>query len=773
MTAYLSALAVCATSMTVGAALCCRTREWSWTAPPVGLAAVILLALATVRLPGHGTTAAVAVALAAIASVVVLARRRVALRPLAAGLPVAAAVFAACSLPFIVNDRIGELGAWINGDLAVHMAQADALRTLGSAAHVTPSGYPNGPHAVVAALASGLGVGPSTAFAGLLLATLVLTALTGLGALDGARWYLRMPAAALTGIPYLAVSYFAQGSFKEPLLALLFLGFVLTLREAHGPDRRDARVALALLLTTAAAIAVFGIAALAWFAAAVLSLGALEMLHGWRPNLGRWEARRLLPAVALLAAAGVGVALIAGARDFFDTGPGRYLTAKQAGGNFLGQLSPLEALGVWRQPDFRFSPESPLLEPGILLACAIVLFGLVWCWRRRESALLAGALAGILVYAVARPFTLAYFTGKALAVVAPLLTLVAVKALVAVASTAHPGAGRRLTAAPVAATAALAAYVVLAGASSTLALRGAHVRPSERGHDLAAFRSVVEGEPTVYLGRDNFAPWELRGAKLRGFQSNDTLLALGIDGVPEKYAGDARPPAADVDSVDPGLLDAARYLVTPRTAYASRPPAAFRPIKRTRWHVLWERRSPPLSREILTEGEAPGKVLDCGSARGRRLAHTRGVAYVRPQPVVGRADAWRSAAGRPAATPAEVQNGDSRVQQLQLGPGTWDISLRYFSDLPLSVRAGSLESSLPAYVSDPSTFASAGRVITRGGPLQVTVAVPARRRVELLRTARLGTLTATRVDNRGELVPLAGACGKYVDWFRVGALARD
>ena len=765
MTAYLSALAVCATSMIVGAALCCRTGEWSWTAPPVGLAAVILLALAAVRLPGHGTTAAVAVAIAVLASGVVVARRRVALRPVAAGVPVAAAVLAACSLPFIVNDQIGELGVWINADLAVHMAQADVLSTHGSAAHVTPSGYPNGPHAVVAALASGLGVGPSAGFTGLLLATLVLTGLTALAALDGARWYLRMPAAVLTGIPYLTVSYFAQGSFKEPLLALLFLGFVLTLREAHGSRRRDARVTLALLLTTAAAVAVFGIAALAWFAAAVLSLGALELVHGWRPNLGRWHARRLLPAVALLAAAGVAAALIVGARDFFDTGPGRYITAKDAGGNFLGQLSPLEALGVWRQPDFRFSPENPLLEPGILLACAVVLFGLVWCWRRRESALLAGALGGILVYAVARPFTLAYFTGKALAVVAPLLALVAVTALVAVASSAHRGPGRRLTWAPLAATVALAAYVLLAGASSTLALRGAHVRAPERGHDLAAFRSVVEGQPTVYLGRDNFAPWELRGAKLRGFQSNDTLLALGIDGVPEKYAGDARPPAADVDSVDRGLLDAARYLVTPRTAYASRPPDSFRPIERTRWHVLWERRTPPLPREILAEGEAPGKVLDCRTARGRRLAHTPGVAYVRPQPVVGRAEAWRPT--------AEVQNGESRVQQLQLGPGTWDISLRYFSDLPLSVRAGRVESTLPAYVSDTSTFASAGRVVTRGGPLQITVAVPARRRVELLRTAKLGTLTATRVDDRGELVPLARACGKYVDWFRVGAQAPD
>ncbi|MBA3264097.1 MAG: hypothetical protein H0T69_16830 [Thermoleophilaceae bacterium] len=772
MTAYLSALAVCATSITVGAALSCRSREWSWTGPPVGLAAVMLLALAAVRLPGHGTTAAVAIALATIASAFVVARRGVRLAPLAAGLPVAGAVLVACSLPFIVNDRIGELGAWINDDLSVHMAQADALRTLGPAAHITSSGYPNGPHAVVAALASGLGVGPSAAFTGLLLATPVLTALTALAALDGARWYLRMPAAALTGVPYLAVSYLAQGAFKEPLLALLFLGFVLALREAYGSGRSDARLALALLLTAAAGVAVFGIAALAWPAAALLWLGALELLHGRRPQLSRRQTR-LLPAVAGLAVAAVTVAGVAGGGDFFDTGPGRYITAKQAGGNFLGQLSPLEAVGVWRQPDFRFSPGSPLLEPGILLGCAVVVFGLLWCWRRREWALLAGALGGISLYVVARPFTLAYFSGKALAVVAPLLTLVAVKALVDVASRARLGAGPQLTPAPLVATAVLAVYVVLAGASSALALRGAHVRPSGRGHDLAAFRSVVDGEPTVYLGRDNFVPWELRGAELRGFQSYDTPLALGIDDAPEKYAGDARPPAVDVDSVDFGLLAGARYLVTPRTAYASRPPANFRPIRRTRWHVLWERRGPTRPRNILAEGEAPGKVLDCGRARGRELARTPGAAYVRPPPVIGHADAWLSGAGRPAGEPGSVQNGDSRFQELQLAPGSWEISLRYFSDVALRVRAGSLDTSLPAYVADLSTFAGVGRVVTDGGPLRVTVSVPARQRIETLRTAKLGTLVATRVDDRGALVGLARACGRYVDWFRVGAEARD
>jgi hypothetical protein len=715
-----------------------------------------------VRLPGHGTTAAVAVALATIVSLVVVAGRRVALAPLAAGLPVAAAVLALCSLPFLTNDRMGELGAWITSDLATHMAQADAVAAHGSA-HLTSSGYPNGPHAVVAALARGLGTGPSAGFTGLLLATPVLTALTALAALRQSRWYLRLPAAALAGVPYLAVSYFAEGSFKEPLLALFFMGFVLALREAYAAGRRDGRLALALLLTTAGGVAVFGPAGLAWPAAALVWLGGLELLAGRRLDLRRWRARRWLPAAAAAVVVALAVAAIAGAQDFFETGPGRFATSKAAGGNFFGQLSPLEALGVWHQPDFRFSPGSPLLDPGILLACAVVAFGLVWCWTRRERALLAGGLAAISVYVVARPFTLAYFSGKALATAAPMLTLIAVAALAAVASTARMAVARRAVAA-----AALAAYLLVAGASSALVLRATHVRPQQRGHDLAAFRSIVQDEPTVYLGRDNYALWELRGAQLRGFQSYDNPLGQGIPERPAKHAGDAEPPAADVDSVDGLLLAGARYLVAPRTAYASVPPPNFVPIKRTRWHVLWERRGPLRPREILAEGEAPGKVLDCQTRRGRRLAHAAGVAYVRPEPVVGRTDAWRTDAGRPEGTPGNVLNGGYRLQELQLGRGTWDISLRYFSDLPLHLRAGSLDVTLPAYVADPSTFASAGRVVSSGGPLRVTVTVPARRRIEVLRTVRLGTVAATRIDDRGGLVPLADACGKYVDWIRVG-----
>jgi hypothetical protein len=44
--AYISALAVCASSLLIGAALCGRRGNWSWLAPATGLAVVVLLPLA-------------------------------------------------------------------------------------------------------------------------------------------------------------------------------------------------------------------------------------------------------------------------------------------------------------------------------------------------------------------------------------------------------------------------------------------------------------------------------------------------------------------------------------------------------------------------------------------------------------------------------------------------------------------------------------------------------------------------------------------------------
>ena len=162
-------------------------------------------------------------------------------------------------------------------------------------------------------------------------------------------------------------------------------------------------------------------------------------------------------------------------------------------------------------------------------------------------------------------------------------------------------------------------------------------------------------------------------------------------------------------------------------------------------------------------------MFDCESTGLRELARLPGRALVRAEPVIGPVAAWLRPDGRAAGPRGGVSNGGSLAQELDLGRGTWDISIRYFSDLPLRLRAGPLERRLPPYVGDTSTFFSAGRVSTRGEPIRVSVGVPERRRLDIVRTALIGTVAATRVDVPDRLVPLKAACGRYVDWFQLEA----
>lgn len=759
MTVFLSALAIGLASVLLGAGLCCRWR-WTWTAPAVGLAALMLIALVAVRLPGHGATAAGAAALALVLSAVSLARARVNLRPLLAALPVAAVVLAFCALPFIANGRVGELGASALDDIWFHMSQAEVLRTEGTSRQVLADGYPIGPHATVAALAEGTGTDVDAAFMGLLLAAPVLLSLVALAVFEGLPWPLRVLGAALVGTPYLLMSYLAEGAFKEPLLALFFLGFVLTLREAVGTGRIALRHFAALTLTAAGGVAAFGLTALAWPAGALAWLGLLEYGPRVRAGIRVPHVRMLLlGGVGFLAAVAV-VVLAARSSGFFSSGPGRFIDDRGAGGNFVGQLSPLEAFGIWPNPDFRLGGRARWwLEPGVAVAATAVLVGTLWCWYRRERVLLAAALAGVTVYAAARPVTLAYFSGKALAVLAPILTLIAIRGLIGMAlPLERPAWSRRAPA-----VAAVGLFAALAAYSSALALRAAHVRPHDRGPDLAAFRPLVHGEDLLYLGRDVYVGWDLRGPRIAGFQSAAGLTRLPE--VPAKASFRSVPAAVDVDSPGPRGLDAYRFVVTSRTAYASMPPPNLEPIARTRWHVLWRRRGPTPVRSTLMEGEAPGAVLDCRRVESRTLTQKRGTAWVRPKPVVGGVDSWKHPDGSPARAGVTV-NGRPLVQELQLGTGVWEVSLRYFSDVPLKVLIGSERRSLPAYLGDRSTYVAIGRV-TGGGPVRVEVSPGARRRIDVVRTVLLGEVAATRVDDRGHQVPLRRACGRYVDWYRL------
>ncbi len=273
--------------------------------PALGLAALFVLLLVAVRLPGHGATAAV-VALVAAAAGAWFGRGALRDLPWREVVPVAAGLLLLALVPFVVDGRFGPLGQSVNNDLAFHMTWADWL---GIGRSFDSSGYPLGPHSVVAALARLPGVDVEQAFAGLLMAVPALTGVCALGFVRDLSLRLRVLTGLLAGLPYLAASYYAQASFKEPQVALFFLAAVAALQEG---SRRAGAVALAVL--GAGSIACFSAPSLAWVG--VAAVAALLVHRGGRIGRRAWLGVGALVVVGVLATVPTG---------FFDTGPGRYL----------------------------------------------------------------------------------------------------------------------------------------------------------------------------------------------------------------------------------------------------------------------------------------------------------------------------------------------------------------------------------------------------------------------------------------------------------------
>ncbi len=494
---YAAVLAVCGASLAIGQAVLglCGIRRWSWLAPAVGLALVCALCWATVRMPGHGVVSAVLILVLTLVAVVYLrARIEAGGDALRTGLPVAIGALLAASLPFAVEGHFGILGTGFNPDMSQHLLATDRLAH-GAGSQLLHQGYPLGPHSVVVALNKGLGIGIVQGFDGLTVAAAVIAPLTALAAFSDQPWWRRTAAALLVGLPYLVASYFAQGAFKEVIQALFVLAFVLALRESTRTWRD-----LPLRFVPAALIAIgsvytYSFPGLIWLAGILLTWLVLERSLPIRPLL-----------LALLVFLVGALPELGRMIDFhsFETfdpnGPGL--------GNLFGQVSPFTALGIWPSGDFRLSPGSgaaPALAyfAGAAFAALLFVYGLIVCWRRRETTVLTGVLVVALLYIAARIGGTPYTSAKALEVAAPLAALAILLPL-----------SRR----PVALL-----YLAAAGVCSLLAFANAPVGPSSYSPALTGLRPLLAGGSTLVLAPDpllageqgdRYIAWELRGGRV-------------------------------------------------------------------------------------------------------------------------------------------------------------------------------------------------------------------------------------------------------------------
>ncbi len=760
---YLAVGLTVAASLLIGAALCIREdRGWSWLAPGVGFAAILTIGWVSIRLPGDGVTAAVLILLAALASIYRL-RGRVDWRQLWVGVPTAGLVLFAASLPFLANHTFGAIGATINDDLALHLEFADILRLGDAADKSVDISYPVGPHSLVAALSDSLGMSIQSAFLGMLIAVPVVTALTALAGLEHVRAPARPIGASLVGLGYLSAAFYAQASFKETIIATLTLTFVLVLRELVRDRSRWRWFVIPIVVLVFAGLGTFSVPALAWFvgiagSVALVTMGIERIRPSWRLGFG---------VLALGAALVATVAIFEALTSFFSEGPGRYLFTgssggkqQSAGGNLVGPLSPFQGLGVWPAADFRGDPTENGWELGVALATLATVVGISLTIARRDWVLLTGTAFVVLTYVLVGEVSLAYNAAKALVIAAPLITLAAMAGLL----TRVRGRGRALL------LAGLAALFVLAAAhSSLMPLKGGIIRPNTQAEAFAQIRDAVTDEPTIFLGRDNYAAWELRSTR---------IAYLGFGARAAHYGFHPQPGGTfnhDLDSLAPEELESGALLVTPNTLYASQPGPEFRHVLTNRWYKLYRRTRPSPPRYVLHERGEPGATLNCSTERGKEALRLGGRAFVRPPPVVGPVGAWTFLGGEPTpllggpSAPADfpvalASNRQEMRQTIYLPKGRWEISLSWASVLPIDAKVGERRLTLPPFIGDGDRHWRVASV--RGGRAVEIVLLPGpERRFDVPRGVQVGTVAAVREDVRGRFIPVRRACGRYVDFI--------
>ena len=776
MAPFLSAGVLVLASVIVGGAAlkACGRPVRTGYGPAVGLAVLLVVASVAIRLPGDVLTSVAACGVLVVGCAAWAGRGLLGPVERSAVLGMAA-VAALLAVPYLVAGDVGILGVGINFDMSVHLGWAETMRAdgLGEPLPLPGSGYPLGPHAVVATLGSALGVTTDDAFGGLALAVPPIAFFAALALLDHLPSPRRSLAAALTALPYLVAAYHGQGAFKETVAATLLLGFLALLREVARNRRLDWGAVGLMAVIGAGAFYNYSYLGLSWFAAALGIWLGLELVFGggWvRPShaLDAVRGVRRLPRRSLLLGLGalgvVGAALapeVIRALDFFDTisfspdAAGGIATENV--GNLPQALSPYEALGVWPKDDFRTYFESgergfkALASGGIGVLAAAV--GGAWWLRRRDFVVPAAFVSGTIVYLYLRVGDESvYVQAKALAVLAPVAMALSAGGLLAW----RPARPLRARAVAV----LTAVFVLGAGVSSFLAMRGSWVEPDGNVAQLDSLRPVVAGSSVLVIPTDFFAGYRLRGALVSG----DVIShRVRINPRPQKVPDITR--QRDFDWVTPQTLDRFDYVLTNRSRYQSEQPANFRRVRATASYALFKREGETPRRRILeAEGLAPGAVMNCSRGEGASLRRRTGWARVRPRPVVAIGPPGRRL---PRGIRQSLEPEQSSRRRLVLSQGRWDLSMIYngvrrpeLTGAPLRFPADQVD------VAD--TYWPLGEISWDGGVLELTVRAADLPLGAINQRADVGELAAVRVDTPARLVPLARACGRYVDWYTLG-----
>jgi hypothetical protein len=775
---YVSAGIILLASLLVGRAvlLALGRREASFLEGAVGLATLILVCTVAIRLPGDEATSIAFCALLVVASFVFLLVRSESMLGPATGIAIPVALVAGllASFPFIASGHIGIPGVGLNNDMAMHLVDVDYLVDPSRPTPVSvTNGYPLGPHSLVGTVVSVLGTQPLYGWLGLLVAVPVLTGITALGGLRELPGGRRLLAAVLVAVAYLTASVLGIAGFKELIAGMFLIAFALGLREIERAPEGRIAIVIGLALITAAMVPVYSLPGVAWLAgtAGLWLLAHLLRIRAESGMKGVREAVRasmpiVIPAAIVLLL--VFLTQLPKVIDFFQSGSIGNVADTDSKLRFV--VSPLETLGIWPSGDWLLGTHDVAhfwIFGAIGIAGTIV--GLVWWMAKRDYAVPAAVITGLVVYLLTKYVEDGglYILAKAVVVPASVVMLLVVTALLT------PGGGwaKRIFA---------VIFIALAGYSTFLALRDTVVAPHDRLQELTAFQDEVNGQPVLALTSDRFTDYGLRTAEVSSPAFNAEIK------VPTSNAKAQRLPI-DFDSVPEEVLNEFPYAVTTSSVYQSQAPPGWTLAASTPSYKLWRRTARTPNIAILAEEARPGRIFRCNRPKFRKIRSGGGSAQVwEPRPVIAKRLYWKAgghagalgeasvAAAKSAPIDNQLSPGQTASQTISLPPGKWELSLQYVSPVTgVTVTAPGLDVHLPAgvdaaipYRPDQGPYWPVGEVTSQGGPITVSVTADDVNTYQSLlgvdAPAVIGNLTAVNTSGFKTL-PTAAACGLYVD----------
>jgi hypothetical protein len=124
------------------------------------------------------------------------------------------------------------------------------------------------------------------------------------------------------------------------------------------------------------------------------------------------------------------------------------------------------------------------------------------------------------------------------------------------------------------------------------------------------------------------------------------------------------------------------------------------------------------------------------------------------------------AAAKSAPIDNQLAPGQTASQTISLAPGKWELSLQYVSPVALSAHAAGTKLRAAASLEGPGAFWRVGAFTSRGRRTRIVIGPRDAPTLEAFRSVLVGSLAVTAAGDEVRTVPLASACGRYVDWYQ-------